>query len=228
MCGRFTLTITFEELVKRYAIEDQGTPFHRPRYNVSPMQQVPAIINDGSKNRLGELRWGLIPSWAKDDKFAGKTINARGETLLEKPSFKNLVYRKRCIIPADSFFEWINVEGQKRPIRFLKKDNSIFSMAGLYDTWINPTDGAKMNTCTIITCTPNKLVSHVHDRMPVILKKEDEQKWLQRNEVNVKDLLRLLMPFPTEEMLAYPVSTLVGNVKNEGPECIERINVTLK
>ncbi|MCM3653380.1 SOS response-associated peptidase [Metabacillus litoralis] len=223
MCGRFTLTITFEELVKRYAIEDQGTPFHRPRYNVAPMQQVPAIINDGSKNRLGELRWGLVPSWAKDDKFAGKTINARGETLLEKPSFKNLVYRKRCIIPADSFFEWINVEGQKRPIRFLKKDNSIFSMAGLYDTWINPTNGAKMNTCTIITTTPNKLVSHVHDRMPVILKKEDEQKWLKRNEVNVKELLRLLMPFPTEEMLAYPVSTLVGNVKNEGPECIERI-----
>ncbi|MCH1624860.1 SOS response-associated peptidase [Ferdinandcohnia quinoae] len=225
MCGRFTLTITFEELVKRYEIENQEIPFHRPRYNVAPMQQVPAIINDGSKNRLGELRWGLVPSWAKDDKFAGKTINARGETLLEKPSFKNLIYRKRCIIPADSFFEWINVEGQKRPIRFLKKDYSIFSMAGLYDTWINPITREKLSTCTIITTTPNKLVSQVHDRMPVILKKEDEQTWLQRNEVDMKELLRLIMPFPTEEMQAYPVSTLVGNVKNEGLECIEKIKI---
>ncbi|MFD2445949.1 SOS response-associated peptidase [Bacillus sp. CGMCC 1.16607] len=225
MCGRFTLTITFEELMERYAIEEQRTPFHRPKYNVAPMQQVPAIINDGNKNRLGELRWGLVPSWAKDDKSAGKMINARKETLLEKPSFKNLVYRKRCIIPADSFFEWINVEGQKRPIRFMKRDESIFSMAGLYDTWINPSNGEKTNTCTIITTTPNNLVSPIHDRMPVILKKEDEQKWLQRNEVNVNELLRLLMPFPAEEMKAYPVSTLVGNVKNEGPECIERIKI---
>lgn len=223
MCGRYTITITFEDLVLRYSAVYTNIPFHEPRYNVAPMQAVPAIIHDGRHNRIGPLRWGLVPSWAKDQSMASRMINAKAETLLEKPSFKHLVSGKRCVIPVDSFYEWKKVGGAKQPMRFMLKDESIFSLAGLYDSWINPDNGEKVSTFTIITTTPNRLVAEVHDRMPVILKREDEALWLDRHHTNSSQLMKLLQPLPEEDMMCYPVSAQVGNVKNDDSSCIERI-----
>ncbi|WP_152395166.1 SOS response-associated peptidase [Paenibacillus guangzhouensis] len=220
MCGRFTITMTFEELLVRFYIDEADNSFYLPRYNVAPMQSVPAIVNDGTRNRLGPLRWGLVPNWAKDQRKAGGMINAKAETLLEKPSYRNLVYRKRCIIPADSFYEWKAVGSKKQPMRFMMKDEGIFSMAALFDTWVNPEDGAKISTFSIITTTPNSLVSDVHDRMPVILRKDDEPYWLDRHQTNPDKLLPLLKPFPESTMTRYAVSSTVGSVKNDSPACI--------
>lgn len=225
MCGRYTLTVSNEALIERYSIHGVTNSFHTPRYNVAPMQMVPAVIHDGEQNRLGQLRWGLVPAWAKDEKLASRMINARAETILQKVSFKNLVGRKRCIIPADSFFEWKNINGRKQPMRIMMKDERVFSLAGLYDTWINPANGEKVSTFTIITTIPNSLVEEVHDRMPVILDRDDEVRWLDRNNHNVAELVSLLKPYPADEMMVYPVSPMVGNVKNDLPECVKRIDV---
>lgn len=222
MCGRYTLTVTIEELMLRYLTDLPANGYHTPRYNVAPMQQVMAVVHDGEKNRLGELRWGLVPSWAKDDKMASKMINARAETLMDKPSFKNLIYRKRCIVPADGFYEWKKTAEGKQPMRIVLKDRGIFSLAGLYDTWLAP-NGGKISTCTVITTAPNQLMADIHDRMPVILNKEDEASWLDRENQNTKQLLSLLRPFPDTEMEAYPVSPIVGNVRNDSEDCIARI-----
>jgi putative SOS response-associated peptidase YedK len=121
------------------------------------MQRIPTIINDGQKNKIGEMRWGLVPVWAKDDKIGSKMINARAETIAEKPAFRNLLTRKRCLIPADGFYEWQNVGGGKQPFRIVLKDRNVFSFAGLYDTWTSP-EGEKLSTCTIITTEPNELM----------------------------------------------------------------------
>jgi putative SOS response-associated peptidase YedK len=152
-----------------------------------------------------------------------KMINARAESITEKPVFRASFQRKRCLIPADSFYEWKKIGTDKQPMRILRKDEGIFSMAGLYDTWTAP-DGQKVSTCTIITTTPNELMADIHDRMPVILKLEDEKIWLDRTQ-KVENLQALLRPFPAEDMFAYPVSKIVGNVKNDSPECTEALNV---
>jgi putative SOS response-associated peptidase YedK len=221
MCGRYTLVVSLEELMLRYLTELPTDRYHRPRYNIAPMQNVAAVIHDGEKNRLGQLRWGLVPSWASDEKIGGKMINARAETLLEKPAFRRLVARKRAIIPADGFYEWKAAgRGQKQPMRITMKDGGMFSFAALYDTWTSP-EGAKIHTCTIITTTPNRLVADIHDRMPVILRREDEPVWLNRENDDVERLAALLKPYPAEAMRAYPVSPLVGNVKNDTAACIE-------
>jgi len=220
MCGRYTIVVSIEELMLRYLDYDATDRYHTPRYNVAPMQNILAVIHDGVKNRLGELRWGLVPSWASDEKIGNKMINARAETLTEKPSFNKLIARKRAIIPADGFYEWKPVESKKQPMRIVMKNNAIFSMAALYDTWVAP-DGKKISTCTIITTTPNSLMQDIHNRMPVILKREDEAVWLDRDNNNVDHLMTLLTPYSSDEMRAYPVSPIVGNTKNDMKECIE-------
>ncbi|QDX94370.1 SOS response-associated peptidase [Brevibacillus laterosporus] len=163
---------------------------------------------------MGQLRWGLIPSWSKDEKMAYKMINAKAETIREKPSFKNLFIRKRCIIPADGFYEWMKIGNDKQPMRIMVKDKGVFSLAGLYDTWKSP-DGGRINTCTIITTKPNTLMADIHDRMPVIIKREDESLWLNRDVQDGELLESLLLPFEEEQMQAYPVSKMVGNVRND-------------
>ncbi|RED64611.1 SOS response-associated peptidase [Cohnella lupini] len=220
MCGRYTIVVSMEELMLRYLNEQPTDRYHTPKYNVAPMQNVTAVIHDGEKNKLGELRWGLVPSWASDDKIGSKMINARAETILEKASFKNLIRRKRAIIPADGFYEWKQLGSKKQPMRITMKDGAIFSMAALYDTWLAP-DGRKLSTCTIITTTPNSLMADIHDRMPVILSPEDEALWLNRANDDVERLTALLRPYSADLMRAYPVSPIVGNVKNDTPECIE-------
>ncbi|SFI30175.1 Putative SOS response-associated peptidase YedK [Paenibacillus sp. UNC496MF] len=219
MCGRYTITVTLEELLLHYWISDSNAPYQQPKYNVAPGQMVLAVIHDGEKNRLGELKWGLVPSWAETTKLAAKMINARSETVWEKPAFRKLMERKRCVIPADGFYEWRQEEGRKQPMRIVRRDRKLFSMAGLYDTWISP-DGVKLSTCTVLTTAPNELMEPIHNRMPVILRPEDEATWLDRSERDNATLNRLLRPFPSELLEAYPVGAQVGSVAKDDESCI--------
>ncbi|WP_183600333.1 SOS response-associated peptidase [Paenibacillus phyllosphaerae] len=224
MCGRFTITVSLEELMLRYWIGEAAIPFHSPKYNVAPGQQVLAIINDGERNRLGELKWGLVPSWADDPKIGNKMLNARSETVHEKPAFKQLIQRKRCIIPADGFYEWQVTGSSKQPMRIVLQTRNIFSMAGLYDTWLSP-DGTRLSTCTILTTSPNELMAPIHDRMPVILRPEQESLWLDRDIQQANQLRDLFVPYPAEELEAYPVNSAVGNVRNDDSSLIEPLAV---
>lgn len=219
MCGRYTITVTIEELMLRFLIGQPSVPYHRPRYNVAPGQMVLAVIHDGQQNRLGELKWGLIPKWAKDEQIGYKMINARAETLDEKPAYKEPLLRRRCLIPADGFYEWKQTDGGRRPMRITMKDRGLFAMAGLYDIWAAP-DGRKVASCTIITTEPNKLMADIHNRMPAILQPEDEAAWLNRELTDAAALKTLLRPYPDDAMEAYPVPPLVGNARNDSPECI--------
>lgn len=221
MCGRFTIISSEEELINRYmAVLSEGFEYY-PNYNAAPMQYIPTIIGSSSGNRLGSLRWGLVPSWADDDKIGNKMINARAETLSEKPAFKRLLGSKRCIIPCSGFYEWQKVGSGKQPMRILMKDDSIFSLAGLYNTWINP-DGNKLSTCTIITTEPNSLMADIHNRMPVILRAQDEAEWLSK-ESDKESILKLLKPYPAEKMRAYKVDSAVGNVRNNKEGLIKEV-----
>ncbi|AIQ42790.1 SOS response-associated peptidase [Paenibacillus sp. FSL R5-0912] len=222
MCGRFTITVTLEELITHYLIDDSKLATLKPNYNVAPMHNVPAVIASDAGTRLGELRWGLVPFWAKDEKIGSKMINARAETVSEKPAFKRLLKSKRCIIPADGFYEWKKDGTSKQPYRILMSDGSLFSFAGLYDTWEDP-EGKKLSTCTIITTTPNSLMEGIHDRMPVILRPEDEADWLGRDNDDVASLLKLLKPYDAAKMRAYKVPSAVGNVRNNSKDLLEDI-----
>ncbi|TBL77667.1 SOS response-associated peptidase [Paenibacillus thalictri] len=222
MCGRYTITLTLEEMMLRFLLDDSFPAYHTPKYNVAPGQMVLAIIHDGEKNRLGELKWGLVPSWSKDDKSGARMMNARAETIADKPAYRLPFQRKRCLIPADGFYEWKRTGKDKQPMRIVLKDEGLFAMAGLYDTWIAP-DGSKLSTCTIITVPSNGLMAGIHDRMPAILRREDEQVWLDRRNQDSKLLQSLLKPYPEELMRAYPVSSLVGSVRNDTPECIREV-----
>lgn len=204
----------------RYMIEETMVPFHRPKYNVAPSQLVLSVINDGHSNRLGELKWGLVPPWADSPKIGFQMLNARSETAAGKPAFSAPLRRKRCLIPADGFYEWKATDHGKQPMRIVLKSRALFSMAGLYESWLSP-DGSKINSCTILTTTPNELVARIHDRMPVILHPEDEQLWLNRAVTDVSAITPLLRPYPANQLEAYPVSASVGSVRNDEPALIE-------
>ncbi len=221
MCGRFSLFADPLMFMSEFEINNLPFDWH-PRYNIAPGQMIPAIIAEDGKRRIGQLRWGLVPSWANDEKIGYKMINARAETLLEKPAFKNLFVRKRCIIPADGFYEWKQLDTGKQPMRIMMKNGEPFGFAGLFDTWTSP-DGEKISTCTIITTKPNEIVSDIHDRMPVILRREDVSLWLDRERYDADMLQSLLVPYAASEMTSYPVSSIVGNAKNDMPQCIEEV-----
>lgn len=224
MCGRFTLTAPLDQIFERFEIEQfiQEDLFS-PSYNVAPSQSVLSVINDGRKNRLGFLRWGLIPSWAKDEKIGYKLINARAETLHEKPSFRQAYRNRRCLIIADSFYEWKRDGDQsKTPMRIKLKSGGLFAMAGLWEQWKSP-DGHSIFSCSVITTEPNELVGEIHDRMPVILKPEDEKIWLDRTITNTAQLDQLLKPLDKDLMEAYEVSPLVNSPKNNSVELIQEI-----
>lgn len=223
MCGRYTLFAEYAELVERFQIgaaieEDQ----YVISYNIAPSQHVAAVINDGKQNRMGYLRWGLIPPWAKDEKIGYKTINARAETLSEKPSFRNAFMKKRCIIPADSFYEWKREEGTKTPMRIKLKSGAPFAMAGLWESWKSK-EGKVVHSCSVITTEPNRLMSTIHDRMPVIFKEEDESSWLNPKHTDPDYLRQFLKPFDEAQMEAFEVSSEVNSVKNNGPHLIQEI-----
>ncbi|MFJ7726248.1 SOS response-associated peptidase [Neobacillus sp. NPDC097160] len=224
MCGRFTLTATFEEIIDRFDIQSfMEEELYSPSYNIAPSQSVLAVINDGRSNRMGFLKWGFIPPWAKDLSIGNKMINARAETITEKPSFRHAFKKKRCIVIADSFYEWKRHEDQtKTPIRIKLKSDELFAMAGIWEGWKSP-DGKMLYTCSVITTGPNKLMKDIHDRMPVILNREDEKTWLDPAISDTTLLQPLLVPFDDKAMETYEVSSLVNSPKNNSIELIQKI-----
>ncbi|MFJ5761244.1 SOS response-associated peptidase [Neobacillus sp. NPDC093182] len=224
MCGRFTLTATVDQLIDRFDIEFfLQEEEYLPSYNVAPSQSVLAVIHDGTRNKMGFLRWGLIPPWAKDMSIGYKMINARAETLTDKPSFRNAYQKKRCLIVADSFYEWKRIDSKtKIPMRIKLKSNDLFAMAGLWENWKSP-DGKAVYSCSVITTSPNELVQDIHDRMPVILKPEDEKYWLDPSITDTTKLNPLLKPLDHALMEAYEVSPLVNSPKNNSIELIQKI-----
>jgi len=219
MCGRFTLTVDPAELKEYFDGYIFPTQF-APRFNIAPTQPVLAIPND-AKNKADFFLWGLIPSWSKDPAIANKLINARGETLAEKPSFRGGFKYKRCLIPADGFYEWQVRAGEKTktPYFIHMKDRLPFAFAGLWDEWHSP-DGASLRTCTIITTEPNELMSTLHNRMPVILDPRDYEQWLDAAPQAPDKLQPLIRPFPADRMSAYPVSTMVNKPGHDRPELV--------
>jgi len=212
MCGRFSLTANEAELNLRFELEG-GTAPYVPRYNGAPSQAL-AVITSEKPHQLSYHRWGLIPPWAKDISIGNKMINARAETITEKPSFRTPLFSKRCLVPADGFYEWQQDAG-KQAYRIFVKNNPIFAMAGLWERWKSP-EGTIIDSFNIITTEANSFMKPIHNRMPVILKPGDEKKWLESSDK--EEILSLLKPFPADEMDAYPVSRLVNSPRNEGKE----------
>ena len=212
MCGRFSLTSETNRIVEAFDIDEVKGAF-RNSYNIAPGQDIGAIIEDNSR-RLGPLRWGLIPSWADDPRIGSRMINARAEGLEQKASFKTPLRQKRCLIPADGFYEWKKEGNRKTPFYVFLKDKSPFVFAGLWDIWKSP-QGEKTATCTIITTSPNSLVKELHNRMPVILPKEHIDLWLDSSMREEEKLLSLLKPYPAEEMECHEVSPLVNSPEED-------------
>lgn len=234
MCGRFTLHHSTDEIAARFAAQQvmdiaedrNGHPapsFEEPRYNIAPSQAILAVRAEQDMRRLETLQWGLVPSWAKDVSIGSKMINARGETLAEKPSFRNALMRRRCLIPADGFYEWKKDDRGRQPMHIHRRDGGLFAFAGLWEEWRRP-DGPPLRTCTIITVAPNELMAEIHDRMPAILREEDEAVWLDTEQVTDKErILSLLRPYPDAGLEAYPVSKLVNAPVNDSAECLSRL-----
>lgn len=224
MCGRFTLTVDADSIQTTFRWLDNIPSMMAPRYNIAPTQPIAAIPNDG-RSAIDHFVWGLIPFWAKDPSIGSRMINARSETLAEKNSFKNPYKRRRCLILADGFYEWAAVPGQKakQPYYLCMEDGSPFAFAGLWEEWNSP-EGSQLRSATIITTEPNPLVAKVHNRMPVILHPDDYALWLSPKETPPSELQHLLTAYPAEEMVAYPVSTMVNSPANDRPENIQPLN----
>ncbi|MCB9437870.1 MAG: SOS response-associated peptidase [Anaerolineales bacterium] len=223
MCGRYTQTVTDPQLLAQ-TFHLENTPSGlAPRYNIAPSQSVATIVKDeANRNRLAMMRWGLIPSWAKDATVGNRMINARAETLAEKPSFRAAFRSRRCLVVADGFYEWkTNDDGSKTPIYIRLKDGSIFGMAGLWEQWKDPATGELITSCTIITTDPNELIKPLHHRMAVIMPQADYEQWLDPRQTDTQQLEPLLRPYTAAEMTAYPVSTRVNNAKYDGPDLID-------
>lgn len=210
MCGRFILSLQLDEI--REALGVQTPPDWLPRYNIAPSQ--PALTVRAADMQALWMRWGLVPGWAKDPAIGARMINARAETLAEKPAFRQALARRRCLVPASGFYEWQKLPGGRgtQPMCFTLKDGKPFFFAGLWENWRQP-DGADYLSFTLITCAPNSLVAPIHDRMPVMLKPEQGLAWLQAPEP------ALLAPFPADEMQMHPVSKRVNSPEAEGAEC---------
>lgn len=221
MCGRYTLTRPIREIAARFEVASEEIETLEPRYNIAPGQALP-IVTRHSPNRLEVMRWGLVPSWAKDTKIGYQMINARAEGIEQKPAFRKPFRSQRCIIPVTGFYEWQKISPKERvPFYFTLQNEAIFGFAGLYDIY-HSADGQKLKTYTIITTEANELVGQLHDRMPVILPLKAESVWLDPEIHEPAPLLALLKPYPAELMQTYPVSTLVNKPQNEGPELLQR------
>ena len=218
MCGRYTQTGKAEKVLVRFGV-GQNTTLIQPRYNIAPGQNAPVIANDGGRS-LRMMRWGLVPSWAKDPTIGHKMINARAETLAEKPSFKGLIGQRRCLVLADGFYEWRKEGKGKVPMRCTLRGGEPFSFAGLWDSWKKPA-GGELLSFAIITTQANGLLRPIHERMPVILSKEGEEKWL---DPDFKEVHELLVPYPAEMMEFYDVSKLVNSPRNDLPQCISPLS----
>lgn len=223
MCGRFTLQIPIEELKEIFALVEAPTAPFKPRYNIAPTQQIPIIRQYADcTNHLDSLRWGLIPSWAKEPQPA-PLINARSETISVKPTFKHGIRYQRCLIPTSGFYEWKREGDHKTPMFIHFKDNSPMIFAGIWESWKAP-EGQTIASCSILTTASNELIAQLHDRQPVIIHLSEFSNWLDRDMRDPEKLKHLYKPFPPETMEIYQVSTQVNNAKNEGPDLINPIS----
>ena len=222
MCGRFTLISNIGELQLRFGFVMEP-PETQPRYNIAPTQKVLTVVNDGE--RRGELmRWGLVPSWAKDVKIGNRMINAVSETAASKPSFRSAFRRRRCLVLADGFFEWRKEGKQRVPLYFSQKSGEPMAFAGLWENWQSP-EGEWIRSCTILTTAANSFIEPIHNRMPVILSAETEPLWLDPLTDTPANLEPLLLPAPPELLDAAEVSPTVNNVRNHGPDCIAPVTM---
>lgn len=220
MCGRFTLTSDPAQL----SVEFGGLVLpddYRPRYNIAPTQNVLAVVAGPEGLRAGWLRWGLIPHWAKDPTIGNRLINARAETIAEKPAFRSAFQRRRCLIVADGFYEWARTPAGKRPMWIHLQSRRPFAFAGLWERWVSP-EGEEVKSCTIVTTDANPFLRTIHDRMPVILPEPERGRWLDPSQ-DATSLLELLAPYPSDDLAAYEVSTLVNSPSNDMPELIEPV-----
>jgi putative SOS response-associated peptidase YedK len=227
MCGRFTLTLPPEVLTEVFGTEGALPDAIRPRYNVAPTDPVPIIRRETSspedaRRVLKMARWGLIPPSAKDERAGAKMINARQETLFQRAPFANAVRSRRCLVPADGFFEWKTIGKLKQPYWIRVKGARVFAMAGIWSRWRSP-DGAPVDSCSVITTTPNTMIEAVHDRMPVILEEKDWALWLDPAITARERLEPLLQPLAAEKMSMDPASTRVNSVAHDDPECLELV-----
>ncbi len=219
MCGRYTLTPEAESFKKHFRLKKLNFNY-QPRYNIAPAQNIPVIINREGEREAVLMRWGLIPGWARDASIGSRLINARAETIEQKPSFKNLFTRRRCLVPADGFFEWKKEKEEKYPVRAILPGDVLFAFAGIWDLWYSPL-GKKILSCSIITSAAGSFLRKVHFRMPVILAEEEAQEqWL--NSKSKKDLRNLLMPYKGE-IITYKVPDIVNSPANDVPQCIEKL-----
>jgi putative SOS response-associated peptidase YedK len=217
MCGRYTLKTPLNVLTERFDIGEAPSSI-TPSYNIAPTQHVATVLSENGKRKLEMLRWGLIPSWADDPEIGNRMINARAETVAEKPSYRRAFKKSRCLILADGFYEWQKTDSGKQPFHIRLQDGSPFAFAGLWESWDK---GDGIRSCTIITTDANDLVGEVHNRMPVILHPEDYEMWLDPDFDEREPLTSLLKPFPAEAMEAYPVSRRVNKPSNNEPGVVE-------
>ncbi len=221
MCGRFTLSQPINAIASVFNLAQ--IPPLEPRYNIAPTQLIPSICAaPGGEKQLQMLRWGLIPSWAKDPAIGAKLINARAETVSEKPSFKSAFKRRRCLIVADGFYEWQRQDGKKQPYYFRLQNGQPFAFAGLWEQWKSPEE-QEITSCTILTTAANDLLRPIHDRMPVILDSDRYELWLDPKVEKSEILQPLLHPYQADLMTSYAVSTKVNNPKNNTSECINSL-----
>ncbi len=220
MCARFVIKTPAAEIASEFKVQDILFDL-KTSFNVAPTQNIAAVIND-EVNKLISCRWGLIPPWAKDMSFASRMINARAETVAEKPSFKKPFKTSRCLIVADGFFEWHKINDKKIPIYISMKDGKPFGFAGLYSHW-KPPDGKSICTCTIITTEPNELLAPIHNRMPAIVRPDQREIWLDHEISDEKELLPLLGSYNSDLMEAYEVSTAVNSPRNNSTENIKPV-----
>ncbi|HWP91549.1 MAG TPA: SOS response-associated peptidase [Thermodesulfobacteriota bacterium] len=222
MCNRFTLSTDKDDLQSRYGFIFPNDILLQPRYNIAPSQNSPIIVSNQGQRELVMMRWGLIPVWAKDIKIGYKMTNARAETLAEKNTFKRPFRDRRCLVLADGFYEWTGDKKNRIPYRFVLKTREPFVFAGLWEKWKSP-EGEEILSFTIITTRANELMEPIHNRMPVILHKKDEDVWLDPKFKDTDTLTEYLAPFPSDLMEAYQVSTLVNSPKNDSEECIKPV-----
>ena len=220
MCGRYSLTVTPDELYRLFGIDDKLNL--QPRFNVAPTQAAPVVRKTGGEKNMDMLRWGLIPPWSKDASIASKLINARGETVAEKPSFRSAYESRRCLVPVDGFYEWRTEGGKKQPFRIGFREGKPFAFAGLWESWTVPEGlkdtGDTVETFTIVTTNANPKLVPIHHRMPVIVDPTDYELWLEGGSDEANAVIK---PFSQDDMAFYRVSTRVNNVRNDDEACVE-------
>jgi putative SOS response-associated peptidase YedK len=252
VCGRFVQASSPELLVERFGVDELAAPRHEPSYNVAPRATVYAVRDragggggfadrrrkagardgdhdedDRRRRYLSELRWGLIPSWAKDPKVGDRMINARAESLADKPAYERAFRRHRCLVPAEGFYEWQRRGSGKQPMFIHRRDGEPMAFAGLWAAWqdANEAKGEWLRSCAIVTTSANDAVAPLHDRMPVVLEERDWDRWLDPDAGDVDALARLLLPAADDLLVAYPVGNRVNSADNDGPELVERVEL---